>query len=908
MSLLDDYIESSEAAHGASILQYGADAFTSAAGFDGQDNLRLETGYVSTGFGQTEEPIFGLDYVQFQMPAKLVDMAVSNNILIVALESFRLLKINLDNSLEVEEIEIVRKPNDGKIKKIFFDPTGRHLIITTDHGENYYLYEKWRKTKVLSKFKGIIITSIAWNKQATLTDPSTREILIGTKNGLIYEACLEPADEYFKREEKYFKQVYSIHESTMPITGLYFEQFPVNNRKYFVMATTTTRIYQFIGFIGPNSSSSGSHLSSAGNDTVEERGEKAMFENLFSKYDVNPGYQELPGELPHSELHFFSRFHELQQQGIAELFAWLTGPGIYHGSLVYGSQNVGDSVVDNVQLLQYPATPEEDDDSGKLITEMPISVALTEFHFILLYKDRVRAICQLNDQIVYEEMIPFGQDERVVGMTVDDIKKTFWIYTTLSIYELIISNEERDVWKLYLEKKRYNSALHYCKDPAQRDKVFTAQAKDYFSQRRYKMSAEIFADSTVPFEEVTLMFVEKEEVDALRVYLSNKLSKLRKNDQTQKTMLATWLVELYLSKLNELEDLASSAHCSPIPNEATNLTPNTEAYFLEQLDEVRDEFKTFLETYSGHLHRPTTYHLITSHGRSEEFLYFASLIGDYEKVISYWITEKNWTKALAVLSKEADPEVFYKFSPVLMENEPYETVNVWMRQSNLNPRQLIPALLRYDHKKVIDKVNQNQAIRYLSHVVTNLNNTDHAIHNFLLTLYATQKTTDETALLTFLKNEGQEMHYNLDYALRLCAQNGRTQSCVHIYSQMGLYEDAVNLALQNHDVDLARINADKPEDDDALRKKLWLTIAKYIVQKNKDIKSALEFLKQSNLLKIEDILPFFPDFVVINDFKEEICDALEKYNTTIDDIKGEMDEATKSSDSIRLDIRNLKSR
>lgn len=220
---------------------------------------------------------------------------------------------------------------------------------------------------------------------------------------MIYEACLEPVDEYFKKEEKYFKQVYSIHESTMPITGLYLEQFPVNNRKYFVMATTSTRIYQFIGMVGP-SSGSGSIFSN-GTDAAEDKGEKAMFENLFSKYDVNPGYQELPGEVPHSELHFFSRFHELQQQGVAESFTWLTGPGIYHGALVYGSQNAGDSVVDDVQLLQYPATP-SDDNSGKLITQIPISVALTEFHFILLYEDRVRAICQLNDQIVYEEMIP----------------------------------------------------------------------------------------------------------------------------------------------------------------------------------------------------------------------------------------------------------------------------------------------------------------------------------------------------------------------------------------------------------------------------------------------------------------------------------------------------------------------
>jgi hypothetical protein len=36
---------------------------------------------------------------------------------------------------------------------------------------------------------------------------------------------------------------------------------------------------------------------------------------------------------------------------------------------------------------------------------------------------------------------------------------------------------------------------------------------------------------------------------------------------------------------------------------------------------------------------------------------------------------------------------------------------------------------------------------------------------------------------------------------------------------------------------LACINADKPENDDALRKKLWLTIAKQVVGENKDIKT-----------------------------------------------------------------------
>lgn len=56
-------------------------------------------------------------------------------------------------------------------------------------------------------------------------------------------------------------------------------------------------------------------------------------------------------------------------------------------------------------LFRYPAVSPEDS-LGKLVTETPISLALTEFHFLLLYKDRIRAVCQLNDQIVYEEMIP----------------------------------------------------------------------------------------------------------------------------------------------------------------------------------------------------------------------------------------------------------------------------------------------------------------------------------------------------------------------------------------------------------------------------------------------------------------------------------------------------------------------
>lgn len=54
---------------------------------------------------------------------------------------------------------------------------------------------------------------------------------------------------------------------------------------------------------------------------------------------------------------------------------------------------------------------------------------------------------------------------------------------------------------------------------------------------------------------------------------------------------------------------------------------------------------------------------------------------------------------------------------------------------------------------------------------------------------------------------------------------------------MGLYEESVSLALEKGDLELARITANMPEDDVQLRKKLWLKVARYVVEDKKDIKT-----------------------------------------------------------------------
>lgn len=66
------------------------------------------------------------------------------------------------------------------------------------------------------------------------------------------------------------------------------------------------------------------------------------------------------------------------------------------------------------------------------------------------------------------------------------------------------------------------------------------------------------------------------------------------------------------------------------------------------------------------------------------------------------------------------------------------------------------------------------------------------------------------------------------------------------------------------------------------------------------IKQVNEFLRESGgVIKIEDVLPLFPDFVKIDNFKDAICESLEDYNKQIDQLKTEMEDATRIADALR---------
>jgi vacuolar protein sorting-associated protein 18 len=64
--------------------------------------------------------------------------------------------------------------------------------------------------------------------------------------------------------------------------------------------------------------------------------------------------------------------------------------------------------------------------------------------------------------------------------------------------------------------------------------------------------------------------------------------------------------------------------------------------------------------------------------------------------------------------------------------------------------------------------------------------------------------------------------------------------------------------------------------------------AQFVIDGKQDIQQAMELLQQCDLIKIEDILPFFSDFVTIDHFRDPICNSLQEYNQQIQDLREEM--------------------
>ena len=196
--------------------------------------------------------------------------------------------------------------------------------------------------------------------------------------------------------------------------------------------------------------------------------------------------------------------------------------------------------------------------------------------------------------MVFDQVV-LDPGQQALGLFADQQKNTFWLFTTQEIYEIVVTDEDRDVWKVMLQTEHFDAALRYAKGPAQKDAVATASGDYLISKGSYLEAAGVYGKSSKPFEQVALAFVDNDQQDALRKYLLTKITTYKKSHIMQRIMIASWLVEIFMSKLNSLDDtIITKAELSETLNPAQT---------VDQLESIRTEFQDFVKKYKSDLDR-----------------------------------------------------------------------------------------------------------------------------------------------------------------------------------------------------------------------------------------------------------------------------------------------------------------
>jgi hypothetical protein len=122
--------------------------------------------------------------------------------------------------------------------------------------------------------------------------------------------------------------------------------------------------------------------------------------------------------------------------------------------------------------------------------QSPVSMALTEHHFLFVYADKFQSVRRLDEAVVFEQALPqrigkvtpknekqnkkrkkenLNKNYQVQGICVDESSapRLMWVYSESALFEVLIVNEDRDISALYLKLGQFDLARTYAKTQEQ---------------------------------------------------------------------------------------------------------------------------------------------------------------------------------------------------------------------------------------------------------------------------------------------------------------------------------------------------------------------------------------------------------------------------------------------------------
>lgn len=820
---------------------------------------------------------------------------------------------------------VVDKKGFAVVERCFLDQKGTHCLLCTTKGENYYINRKTEKARLLRNFRERI-------RSAIIDEQSTDQLVkvaCGTYEGKIYHFDIEVG----KTEVNDLPPTLVTGNLKSPILHMeYFNYIQqdgmreTTQRAVFVL--TSQYLYYFKG--------------------------PKEFKSLFREYigvDPNkyPGLPIMLNNRRHPLINFYIR------RGIGNSIIVSDGNSMHYCKLPEKTLTTEFYPFAKMQTLKYAKKELSNDEREQMIiSEAPIAMACSQYHYFILHKDSLTIMSTINESVVaYYEGKELCDTGEVKGMIVERGGDNIYVYDSNSIRTISFGREGQDVWELYLEKNKYQEAYDICKKNRLPSLKYVAglYGDFLFKQDKYEQAIDKYVESSKSFEEICLKYINKDCMPFLEKYLQYTLNKdFVKRSKMRKAILASWVLEHRLHIVNEKDREI----------ELSNLDRNAkETEKLRSSKPLRD----FLAIGEKILHSDVTYSLLQGHGRFREFVSYAELKEKYEDIILHHLNEGQFDSALMgleklrekgeVLSKMDDSknldeeggnrqkksmikseklpfdlirDIIYSHGHVLMYEMPEATLQFLDKRDRSGERvveldltKLMPGFMKVPVSRRICVVEFLQ-----DDCAKSGRCKDRSVHNLYIMFMsdledevklAEYLSTQEEALKTQEMKEGQEAReilFDTEFALKCFERNHLIRPQLKLYSMMGLYSNAVDLALNNNMIEEAKDIALKPEGETDevlhLKKKLWLQIAFHLIH-IQETEECMRLTRESEgFLQIEDLLPHFDDGFRIELFKDEISDSLKGYVETIKKQKNDLNVYEKTAEEIKNELRHLRSR
>eukprot|EP01065_Artemidia_motanka_P052013 TRINITY_DN9292_c0_g1_i1.p1 TRINITY_DN9292_c0_g1~~TRINITY_DN9292_c0_g1_i1.p1 ORF type:complete len:1160 (+),score=363.02 TRINITY_DN9292_c0_g1_i1:110-3481(+) len=883
--------------------------------------------------------------------------------------------------LQYLEMRVLNSKAAGAdIHRAFVDPLGDYVLVALADGELLYgsvsdkrqleheskrmekaarsshddslpSYPKFERVRRMTgRGDGARVTAVGWDRRRS----GTRDILVGDSGGMLHELRFHKGKCELREDGSKLASVREFEgtsDDQLEVTGLEIEWYtvpPRSSQHVCIFVATQAILFTFAG---------------------EAIGDRPYRHNL-----VPARMQMLRISMETGGGDF--TLHRAGPTSPAITFGWMTVGGIMHGVLALGAEDrCGNVLSTNKQimpergiLLRGPGERRAAAVPDSLVLpwykEFPVrAVAVTTLHIVILFGDAVYVLLHppgmgwkaaaeggtpdVSQRVVFRQRLSHGQMNWGVGIARDSKTNSIYVFSKSQLYELTLPENQEQHWYTFLKRatdpkeeladRRAYFALaeHSVDDVGRRDKIRMLNADLLFEQGRREEAAELYSTTDAPFEQTVLKFIRASDKDSLRFFLDKRLTFILERREssfegpraqaTQLRCICTWLACLHLEVLWEKG-------------------PEDEDY-----RELQSEFEDFARQHAEFI-EDLVEDLIRSQAGPELYVGFCVAVGRHESAMSFLISRKEYGEAIRILTESCDSEehasTWYMFSPVLFRWCPQRMEEAWRALDHiLEPKKLIPALVRcvvpVESLHPSERAGHAAVVQCAREYMTwqlqkNRRNPARTagLHMLLLSHYCRSETDDESQLLRFLQEScgGRgDPPFDLRMALRLCLKERKDRACVFIYSRMGLYDDAVQVALRIHDTRLAQETTKAADFPDCLRheriekkKKLWLEIYKYLISgrargaddapSREQILDAITSLEQDSVCpraqrpKLEEILPFFPDFFHIGDFHVKIGEALDDYNRQALTVQRDIERATCEADKIRTETEHLRQR